>query len=80
MLAAKSKAKKKSKKKGADLDSVCAALDQNGHASENGDAKAEPEILANGAHPGPEDGNEAVDFGKKKKKSSKSKKGDLHVY
>ena len=73
----KSKTKKKSKKKTADLHSVSAALDQNGHAEENGDAEVHLDALANGAHPGPEDEEEALAFGKKKKKSSKSKRGML---
>ncbi|KAL0036218.1 hypothetical protein WJX79_008552 [Trebouxia sp. C0005] len=71
----KSKSKKKSKKKTADLDSVFAALDQNGHA-ENGNTgadDAQPEALANGVH-ADDDEEDAAAFGKKKKKSSKSKR------
>ncbi len=74
----KSKSKKKSKKKTADLDSVFAALDQNGHA-ENGDTgadDAQPEALANGVH-ADDDDEDAAASGKKKKKSSKSKRGEL---
>lgn len=73
--AGKSKGKKKSKKKTADLDSVFAALEQNGH-TENGGAEAEavqPDPLTNGDHA---DDDEAAAFGKKKKKSSKSKRGE----
>lgn len=69
-----SKGKRKSKKKAADLDSVFAALDQNG-TTENGDADPgipQQDSLANGAQPGVE-AEEAVTFGKKKKKSSKQK-------
>jgi len=77
-LTGKSKSKKKSKKKTADLDSVFAALDQNGHA-ENGDTgadDAQPEARANGVH-ADDDDEDAAAFGKKKKKSSKSKRGEL---
>lgn len=74
MTAGKSKGKKKSKKKAADLDSVFAALDQNGHA-EHGDAEpseAQPDVLTNGAQLDV-DADEAAAFGKKKKKSSKQR-------
>lgn len=71
----KSKSKKKSKKKPADLDSVFAALDQNGHAENGGTGadSAQPEALANGVHANDDD-EDAAAFGKKKKKSSKSKR------
>lgn len=78
--AGKSKAKKKSKKKAADLDSVFAALDQNG-TSENGDADtgtARSDAMTNGAQPDVE-ADEAAAFGKKKKKSSKPKGAGIHV-
>ncbi|DBA78850.1 TPA: hypothetical protein ACH3X1_008737 [Trebouxia sp. C0004] len=71
----KSKSKKKSKKKTADLNSVFAALDQNGHA-ENGDtgaADTQPEAFANGVHVNDDD-EDAAAFGKNRKKSSKSKR------
>lgn len=70
----KSKGKKKSKKKAADLDSVFAALDQNG-TPENGDADpgvAPPDSMTSGAQPDNE-ADELAAFGKKKKKSSKQK-------
>ena len=77
--AGKSKGKKKSKKKAADLDSVFAALDQNG-ASENGDADtgtARSDAMTNRAQPDIE-ADEAAAFGTKKKKSSRQK-GDWIV-
>ena len=79
--AGKSKGKRKSKKKAADLDSVFAALDQNG-ASETGtaDTDAGPvraDALTNGGQPDVE-ADEAAAFGKKKKKSSRQK-GEVHA-
>ena len=56
------------------MDSVFAALDQNG-ISENGDADistARSDAMTNGAQPDIE-ADEAAAFGKKKKKSSKQK-------
>lgn len=72
--AGKSKGRKKSKKKAADLDSVFAALDQNG-TSENGDANTgttRVDAMTNGTQPDVE-ADEAAAFGKKKKKSSRQK-------
>ena len=72
--AGKSKGKKKSKKKAADLDYVFAALDQNG-TPDNGDVDSgipQPDSMTNGAHPDVE-ADELAAFGKKKKKSSKQK-------
>ena len=74
MTAGKSKGKKKSKQKAADMKSVFAALDQNGHAG-NGDAEpgdAQPDAMTNGAQLDV-GADEAAAFGKKKKKSSKQK-------
>lgn len=70
----KSKGKKKSKKKAADVNSVFAALHQDG-TTENGNADASAarsDTMTDGAQADLE-ADEAAAFGKKKKKSSKQK-------
>lgn len=85
-VAGKSKSKKKSKKKTADLDSVFAALDQNGHADSDAAVAHDdqPEAMENGVSAADDDADDGVtSFGKKKKKGSKSKRGEpnrLHAH